>query len=499
MKRFWLPYLLLGSSSASPSQTLEHKSDKSVELMKSALLLSGTPDHSRRKKLNDTPDAASVKLEVTSPPVKSARSPTAEGQLCVPFDTVAHDYVLQHSSYLPEPSTSGSAGDGNNYAMGQCRDSAALALREQLIRLSEPNACVASKQMTTDNVGYGFGSVVNSWIKPFAHAVDHGLSFWSPPLGSYRDGKGKRGSPRRKDDNGAPLPLQRCALDSMACWFLPLSRCETVPSLVGERRGCREGSRRGASDFEPKGRPCILKIIAENRSMQTYSLMHVKNNAEGLPNSVPVAYRHRGHFWYTSQLMSFMLQRPNAHFATTLANAKRDAGWANMQRPLLSLHVRRGDSCNPDQEASKKRRCEPLKAYMDTAVLPMAKKYGIRSIFLATDDEQTLKDLANYPQFSWHVVPGLDRGETKKHKWEANLRDGSMDNYAEAQAALVDLSLMAEGDAFVGKFTSNLDRIAFSLLVAKQQGLVPYVSLDSKWCQDWARNAGSSIYGQFFC
>jgi hypothetical protein len=347
--------------------------------------------------------------------------------------------------------------------------------------------------MTTDNVGYGFGSVVNSWIKPFAHAVDHGLSFWSPPLGSYRDGKGKRSSLL-----GAS---QRCALDSMACWFLPLSRCEAAPSLVGEARACRTGggSRRGAADHEPKGRPCILKIIAENRSMQAYSLMHVKTDVAGLPNSVPLAYRHRGHFWYTSQLMSFMLLRPNARFAAALADAKHAAGWATMQRPMLSLHVRRGDSCNPDQEDSKKRRCEPLKAYMDAAVLPMAKKYSIKSVFLATDDEQTLTDLKQYPQFSWHVVPGLDRGATKKLKWEANLRNGNLDNYAEAQAALVDLLLMAEGDAFVGKFTSNLDRIAFSLLVAKQQGMVPYVSLDSKWCQDWARNAGSSIYGTFFC
>ena len=58
---------------------------------------------------------------------------------------------------------------------------------------------------------------------------------------------------------------------------------------------------------------------------------------------------------------------------------------------------------------------------------------------------------------------------------------------------------MAEGDAFVGKFTSNLDRIAYSLLASQRHGMAPYVSLDSKWCSDWARKTGSSIYGEFYC
>ena len=86
-----------------------------------------------------------------------------------------------------------------------------------------------------------------------------------------------------------------------------------------------------------------------------------------------------------------------------------------------------------------------------------------------------------------------------KLKWEANLRSGAMDNYGEAEAALVDLLLLAEGDAFVGKFTSNLDRIAYSLIAARKGGLAPYQSLDSKWCNDWARNAGTSVFGTFFC
>jgi len=136
-------------------------------------------------------------------------------------------------------------------------------------------------------------------------------------------------------------------VDSMACWFLPTSECEAAPHLVGERPGCREHGRGGGT--EPRGRPCIQKIIAENRSLNSYSLMNMKSDAEGHPQNVPAAWRHKGHFWYTSQLLGFMLNRPNAHFGAILAEAKRAAGFDALERPLLSLHVRRGDSCNPEQ------------------------------------------------------------------------------------------------------------------------------------------------------
>jgi hypothetical protein len=74
-----------------------------------------------------------------------------------------------------------------------------------------------------------------------------------------------------------------------------------------------------------------------------------------------------------------------------------------------------------------------------------------------------------------------------------------MDNFGEAEAALVDLLLMSEGTGFVGKFTSNLDRIAYALMAAKGGGYYPLVSLDSKWCADWGAKAGHGRYGDFYC
>ncbi len=87
--------------------------------------------------------------------------------------------------------------------------------------------------------------------------MDHGLSFWSAPLGSYKDGRGARyGSKHNR--------AQRCSLDTMACWMKPTSECEFAKSLVGERPHCRDDDAWGPN------RKCILRIIGENRSLQEY-------------------------------------------------------------------------------------------------------------------------------------------------------------------------------------------------------------------------------------
>ena len=51
---------------------------------------------------------------------------------------------------------------------------------------------------------------------------------------------------------------------------------------------------------------------------------------------------------------------------------------------------------------------------MKAAVLPMAAKYGVKSIFLATDDEATLSELQHWPQFQWLYVKQQERGNVKK-------------------------------------------------------------------------------------
>ena len=79
------------------------------------------------------------------------------------------------------------------------------------------------------------------------------------------------------------------------------------------------------------------------------------------------------------------------------------------------------------------------------------------------------------------------------------LRNGKVDGYAEGWAAALDLLLLGESAALVGKFTSNLDRIAYALMSARGGCLRPYVSLDAAWCFDFGvRGSGVGLNGTRF-
>ena len=100
-----------------------------------------------------------------------------------------------------------------------------------------------------------------------------------------------------------------------------------------------------------------------------------KNDKQGFPNIVPLQYRQMGNFWYSSMLLSYIMHSPNAYFQKVLEDAKVAANWGQVQRPMLSMHVRHGDSCSEIEESLTMRHCEPLSVYMETAVLPMWRRY----------------------------------------------------------------------------------------------------------------------------
>ena len=75
------------------------------------------------------------------------------------------------------------------------------------------------------------------------------------------------------------------------------------------------------------------------------------------------------------------------------------------------------------------------------------------------------------------------------------------DARADARAVLDDLFLLAACDGFVGKFTSNVARLAFALGNAWKGGdcVAPFDSLDATWCADFGRLTGDSVNGKFLC
>jgi hypothetical protein len=109
--------------------------------------------------------------------------------------------------------------------------------------------------------------------------------------------------------------------------------------------------------------------------------------------------------------------------------------------------------------------------------------YGMRTIFLATDDDAVLNETRAFPEFKFVYQKDGYRTPTAAGHWS----DGKGTKRQKITAVLVDLFLLADSAALVGKFSSSVDRTAYALMTAKRGGChLPFFSLDWKWCMDSA-------------
>ena len=163
--------------------------------------------------------------------------------------------------------------------------------------------------------------------------------------------------------------------------------------------------------------------------------------------------------------------------------------------------MRMGDACAASEMARTSRRCDALEAYAPH-VERLAARYGVRHVFLATDSEAVVG--AARRRFARTGLALLyQKNVSVRARGDAAgggglidnlLRNGKVDGYAEGWAAALDLLLLGESAALVGKFTSNLDRIAYALMSARGGCLRPYVSLDAAWCFDFGvRGSGVGL------
>ena len=118
----------------------------------------------------------------------------------------------------------------------------------------------------------------------------------------------------------------------------------------------------------------------------------------------------------------------------------------------------------------------------------LAARYGIRHVFLATDSPDVVAEaLRDYSHnLTWHYQRNPQRRGVRKRKIETQLQRGEIDGFLEGAYYLVDALLLAQTDVLVGKFTSNLLRIALELQVGRGRCVRPFASLDgSEWCFDF--------------
>jgi hypothetical protein len=190
-------------------------------------------------------------------------------------------------------------------------------------------------------------------------------------------------------------------------------------------------------------------------------------------------------FWASSALFSAVL-RPQKRLRTAIADATTKLGDA--PRPWVAAHLRRGDACRDG--AYMGRTCSSGDDYA-RACCDAGRKYGFGTLIVATDSSSALAELTAAlaeRRCPFTVKATSDTSVDDKTRESARVEDllesNVLDSAKEFAGVLVDVFLLASGDVYIGKFTSNLDRLAYALLVARKGVAAPYVSLDTAWSKD---------------
>ncbi|KAJ8600091.1 hypothetical protein CTAYLR_003441 [Chrysophaeum taylorii] len=381
--------------------------------------------------------------------------------LCSPW---VAGVVEERSMFLPAIPQASSSSSSSSF------DPDAETLRSRLREVG--SRC--HKPFYAEGGNNAWGSHVNSLVFPLAYALSRNRTALSPSLGAYANGS--------------------CA--TFACLFRPLAsdECEKNRRLRAcppkkKLFSCPRRRRLLASGCEAEVECAVPSLRAA--AMKKGEFSHAVRGAAALP----AAFQHRGHFWFVSQLLHWLL-RPNELTRGLVRRRAAEIGLgAAVRRPLIGVHVRRGDSCRPTQEKKKARRCTGFDDYWHH-VVALKHRYAAKSVFLATDDAEVASAARNASTLEFPVIVSSSHPVS----WDAVLgKQEFLDRTRVLREIVTDIALLARSDAFVGKFTSNVDRIAYALLAARSNCLKPFVSLDSLWCHDWSNPVGRSIYGTFLC
>ena len=220
---------------------------------------------------------------------------------------------------------------------------------------------------------------------------------------------------------------------------------------------------------------------------------------------VPEQFQSRGIMWWYKQLAHYFV-RPSAKLlrqlyelpalkASGIRAARLQASlpvpsWEdlfdipkNTPKPLIALHLRRGDSCQSLRPPCMKDGREAFKRL---------KAEGIAqgTILLATDSGRvatTTIGQAERRGFKIHTLR-VNRSFYKlfERKFDGTDIDqhprlvGQIRETSLVEESLLDLALLAQGEIHVGSFYSNFIRVAMSFSTANSAS--QYISFDSKWC-----------------
>lgn len=208
---------------------------------------------------------------------------------------------------------------------------------------------------------------------------------------------------------------------------------------------------------------------------------------------------------YAAAAMSASLvARPSArvreYMAAHLRQVPRVQGGASTLgtvSPTASVHIRRGDACDggedvlrlergprnhmfTDGKRKNGRACYDYTVYLE-ALLQLRERYGVREVFVATDDARALQQLTRDGRFEWTYLDfPREQLARKGGEWMEFRAIEALDEHASLSIA-ADIELLSRADIFVGApGSSSVGRLAWYQMVGRSRtgSLPPYIAVD---------------------
>jgi hypothetical protein len=359
------------------------------------------------------------------------------------------DQVLRFKRYLPE-------------TLEIAHHQLEWQLLAELDQLSSNRTCPKhGRNIWLNPVEWGFGASLHSFVKPIMHSLKHSYCIMDP----------------------VPFNKFKCRWEDL---FLSLTESsvnvtEPHPMLVETTE--KDDSKFCAKIFSKKvhynhfGGPSNVKRLPYIKCVEQYSYSIIGDEA------LPKKYQYMGFFVVVSTILHRLL-RPSASMKDRVYFEKLAMKWP--ATPVLGIHYRSGDSCLESQNKLG-RICDRFDVYMKEANF-LRHKYNLTHIYLATDSSDLLESPLEdtYPGWTFLYVRDMDRGGQRNLETvDFLLANDRIDGCKEARNSLLDILLLSECEVFIGKFSSNLDRLAYSLMYGRTGQYRPYVSLDNAWCFDF--------------
>lgn len=377
----------------------------------------------------------------------------------------------------------------NDHAKRTCKAPNAIAeLMQRQISFVTSKECNLHRRFRPRSMENGFGATMMSLIKPVLHSLTYGYcidqpkkyQMWSSPSCSgwqcffQAIGQDYNSSFSFASTEATAKVHQEAAAAMMTERVDPRKKCIRWWEMQYDADG---------DVYGPLQEECAMMF----------------STAINMDEALPHAFRSEGLFFNVAQITN-MFYKLSDKVVKRINEKKKRIGFPRTSQ-VLGLHVRLGDACIKSENSvtSHARHCNQLKDFMPH-VKTMSAKYKIKNVYLATDSQKVIKDTELYPQFNWIYDKTMRRGGilTKK-SIEYSLEHKLIDGYEEGLGVIEDVWLLADCDALVGKFTSNIDRVAYQLMSGRSNCLRPFISMDSPWCFDHGLKTGVGDFGSFWC